>query len=210
LGTDKGQEAFQAIAAIDDPFAVEALAQALVGKQADPRDQVRILLIEALAKIGTVPATKALAVCAIEDPVEEVRLTCLDYLKQKDNVAAVDHFIGRLQSKDNVEINRAAVALKEMNNPTAIGPLIDVLVTTHTYTATAGNPGQISTTFTPSGPGGLSVGNRPRIHKAQVSNRPVLEALVSLTGANFQFDEAKWKAWYAAQRRQPGMDARRD
>lgn len=208
-GGDKGREAYQAIAAIDDPFAVKALGQAL---KSDPRDPVRILVIEVLAKIGTVLATQALAACAIEDPVEEVRLTALDYLKQKDNPAAVDHFIGRLRSKENVEVNRAATALKAMNNPTAIGPLIDALVTTHKRQigGGGGGPGQISTTFTPSGPGGLSVGNRPKIVTLQVSNRAVLDALVSLTGVNFQFDKAKWKAWDAARRRQPGMDARRD
>jgi hypothetical protein len=103
------------------------------------------------------------------------------------------------------------VALKEMGDPTAVGDLIDALVTTHKYKLPGGNPGQISTTFTPNGPGGLSVGgNRPTIVSRQLSNRPVLEALVSLTGVNFGFDKGKWKAWYAAQHRQPGMDARRD
>ena len=207
-GGEKGREAYQAIAAIHDPFAVKALAQVL---KSDPRDPVRILVIEVLAKIGTVPASQALAACAVEDPVEEVRLTALDYLKQKDNPAAVDHFIGRLRSKDNTEVNRAAAALKAMNHPTAIAPLIDALVTTHKYqVGSGGGPGQISTTFSSSGPGGLSVGNRPKIVTRQVPNREVLDALVSMTSVNFQFDKAKWKAWDAARRRQPGMDARRD
>ncbi|NUQ62600.1 MAG: HEAT repeat domain-containing protein [Pirellulales bacterium] len=213
-GAEEGRQAYQSIAAINDPFAVKALARALNGEgrdPRDPRDQARILAVEVLAKIGTDKAAQALAICAIEDPVEEVRLTSLDHLKKKDNPAAVDQFIGRLKSKENVEVNRAAAALKEMNNPKAIGPLIDALVTQHQFKIGGGSGGEISTTFTPSGPGGMSVGgNRPKIVKKYLTNRPVLEALVSLTGVNYSFDKQKWKAWYASQLRDPGMNARRD
>ncbi len=209
------RNAYQAIAGIRDPFAVRALSRALIGEgraaSRDPRDPARILIIEVLAKIGTVKAIQALAVCAMEDPIEEVRLTSLDYLKQQDNPAAVDHFIGRLRGKDNVEVNRAAVALKEMNHPSAIGPLIDAVSTRHKYKVNSGSGGGISTTFTPEGGSGMSMGgNRPKIIEKELLNRPVLDALVSLTGVNFGFDKARWKAWYASQRRQPGMDARRD
>lgn len=211
---EEGRQAYQAIAAIKDPLAVKALARALVGEGRDalrdPRDPVRILIIEVLAKIGTVKAAQALATSAIEDPIEEVRLTSLDYLKQQDNPAAVDHFIGRLKSKDNIEVHRAATALKAMNNPAAIAPLIDALSTRHKYKIGTGSGGDISTTFTPGGGGGMSMGgNRVKIVEQDVLNRPVLEALVSLTGMNFSFDKQKWRAWYASQLRQPGMDTRR-
>ena len=213
LFTDKDRIARENILGIDDPLAVKALALAT---KEDPRDQARILFIEATAGIGTPAAKRVLALYALEDPIEEVRLTCLDYLKEGDNPDAVTYFIGKLRSKNNVEINRAGAALRQMGNPSAIGPLIDALVTTHKFKVSSKNPGQISTTFgTGSGgsgsPGGLSLGGGPKIVTVPFRNRAVLDALVTLSeGTNYGFDVSRWKAWYTSQKKYQDLDARRD
>jgi hypothetical protein len=206
---NQDKNARDAIAAINDPFAVKALAKAL---REDPRDEMRVLLAETLAKIGTTAAVQALALSAVEDNIREVRLTCLDQLRQHENVAAVDHFVGRLADKNSNEIvNRAAVALKQMGNPSAIGPLIDALITTHKRVVGQGNPGQISSSFSSQGGTGMAMGGGPREERFQVQNRDVLDALITLSGgANFGFDERAWKGWYAAQKRQPAVKIRRD
>lgn len=211
LGTDRDGNGRRNILAIDDPHAVAALARAL---QSDRFQVARILYVEALAKIGTPQAVKTLATRSLEDPIEEVRLTCLDYLEKQKHPDVVGYFVGKLGDKDNRVINLAAVGLRRMKDPSAIGPLIDALVTTHKFTIGSGNPGSISTTFG-TGPGGsggsgLSMGGGPKIIVQPIPNQSVLDALVTITGANFDYDQRAWKYWYASQRRRVTLDARRD
>ena len=207
---DSNREALarENIRQINDPFAVDALVD---GLKTEKRDWVRLLFVEALARIGTARAEQALAYWALADPSEEVRLTCLDYLKKRHSPAVVDYFIGKLRSTDNSEVNRAAVALRELGDPSAIGPLIEALVTTHKIKISSGNPGQITTSFGTGGVG-MSVGGGPVLVTQAFQNRQVLDALVALSGGtNFGFDQARWRAWYANQRRaEMVLNPRRD
>ena len=124
--------------------------------------------------------------------------------------------MGKLSSKksDNVTVNLAGVALREMKDPSAIGPLINALVTTHKFKIVqGGGEGSTSSTFSkgPGGSGGgLSVGGRPQIVHKSFANQAVLDALVAITGQNFSWNQAAWKAWAAAQKQPETMDARRN
>lgn len=209
LGDRKTQLAIQNIRSIEDPLAVAALAEAL---EDDSRDEVCILLIEVLAKIGTPAATVALAHCAVEAPVEEVRLTCLDYLKRKEDPGVVQYFIGLLGSPYNDQVNLAAAALEKMGDPSSIGPLINALVTTHKFKRPT-NPGRMTPMFG-SGPGGggtgLTMGDSgPKIIIRQFQNDAVRDALVEIAEVDFVFNVPQWRAWYAARKTQ-NLDARRD
>lgn len=214
LGKDKAAEGRRNILDIDDPHAVVALSGNL---KSDPSPHARTLYVEALANIGTPEAIKALAACSLEDPIEEVRLTCLDYLEKKKRPEVVAYYAGKLRDKDNRVVNLAAVGLKRMNDPSAIRPLIDALVTTHKYKINPKNPGSITTTFG-TGPGGsgvpggsgLSMGGGPKIVTRQIANQAVLDALVTLTGANFNFDQRTWTYWHASRQKHNVLDARRD
>lgn len=212
LGGQKDGEARGNIRAIDDPHAVKALAAGLQ----DDRPRVRILFVETLASVGTAGAAAILSARSLEDPVEEVRLTCLDYLKTKKDPDLIAYYVGALGSKDNALVNRAAVALGRMNDPSAIGPLIDALVTTHKQKIAQGSPGSLSPTFGVGpggapGPSGLAVGGRTKIIAYQLSNQAVLDALVTLSGQNFQFHKPSWRQWHAAQRSlDPMINLRRD
>ena len=80
------------------------------------------------------------------------------------------YFVSKLSSKksDNPTVNLAGVALREMKDPSSIGPLIDALVTTHKFkVGSGGGEGSISPTFG-NGPGGsgggLSMGGKPQYH----------------------------------------------
>jgi len=214
LGTEKGEQARQGLQAIDDPRAVKALASML---DDDRRPAVRVLAIEILGKLGTSDAIKFLAARSVEDPVEEIRLSCLDQLKGKKNPDLVAFYVGKLRSKDNACVNRAALALSQLSDRSAIGPLIDALVTTHKYKITtgSGNPGSISTTFGTGGAGapgggGLAVGSSTTTRSVQLANQPVLDALVALTGMNYNFNKQQWRSWYTSQKKQDSVDARRD
>jgi hypothetical protein len=204
LDSGKASTAREQFLAIKDPYAVKPLALAL---HDEPNPQVRLLFVESLARIGTPQALRFLSLWAMQDANEEIRLTCLDHLKgHKDPVT---YFVSRLGSKDNDEINRAAFALHQMEDPAAIRPLIDVLVTSHKHKVTIGG-GRTNASFG-SGGGGLTMGSKTKIIVQEMQNPAVLEALVALAdGPNFGFDIPAWKAWYSSQRRPTRLDARRD
>ncbi len=203
LDTDKVAMARKEFLAIKDPYAVKPLAQAL---HDEPNPKVRLLLVDTLARIGTPQAIRFLSVWALEDPDEDVGLTCLDHLKgHKDPVT---YFVSRLGSSNNDEINRAAFALEQMEDPTAIRSLIEVLVTSHKRKITVG--GGQSATFGDGG-GGLTMGSKTKVIERVVQNTAVLKALVGLAGGpNFGYSIPAWKSWYRAQRKVTRLDGRRD
>jgi hypothetical protein len=209
LGGDKAAEARREFAAITDAdtAAVKALAALL---ERDRRVAAQNIYIEALARIGNGDALEALAVRSIEDPVEEVRLTCLDHLKKEKHPEVVAYYVGKLKNqKDNRVVNLAAVALGQTGDASCVGPLIDALVTEHKFKVTTGGPGQTSASFGTGGTG-LSAGSNTKIVSTPMQNQAVLDALIALTRVNYNFDVPAWKSWYAAQRKQPAIDARRD
>ena len=215
LGSEKDLQGRKNIKAVNDPMAVKALADAL---KKDDNPAARILYTEVLAQIGTTEAVKALAECSIEDPVEEVRLTCMDHLEQINSHEVTAYYVGKLRDKKNRVVNLSAVALGRMKDPSAVGPLIDALVTTHKLkTSKPGGSGSTTTTFgtgpggsgAPGG-GGMSMGGGPKIYTLRFRNQKVLDALVAITGRNFNFDRRAWKYWYAAQKKTHAIDARRD
>jgi hypothetical protein len=217
LGTDKEAEALAGIKAIDDPFAVEALARMLNDtKQVSPRE-VRLLYVEALGRINDGAGMGALVTASLYDPDEEVRLSSLDQILDRQYKPAVKKYVQTLRDKENLMVNRAAYCLGKINDPEAVGPLIDALVTVHTFKIQKGQPGQTQATFggpTSGGGGGgggfTFGGSGVEIVKKSFENRSVLEALVAIAGTSFNFDQQAWKKWYAAQRRPASADTRRD
>ena len=178
---------------------------------------MRILTVEALARSGAPGAWGILADVALHDTAQEVRLTALDYLDDQPHPEIVALFIQKLRDKDNATINRAAVGLHRMKDRAAIAPLVDALVTTHTFkVGQATSPDQMSASFG-SGPGGhggggFSAGGAPaRVVKQDLQNAAVLDALISLAppGTNFNYDTRAWKAWLSTQRKGTTLDARR-
>ena len=128
LGGNRDQEAREKFRGVDDPAAVKALAAALNKELSEP---VRMLYVESLTKIASPDAIKVLAITSVEDDADEVRLSCLEYLQTKPRPEVVNYYINRLRDKshDPVVINRAAVGLGRMKDPSAIAPLIDALIT---------------------------------------------------------------------------------
>jgi hypothetical protein len=208
LESDKRPEALRSIVEITDPQAIPSLKR-LLEDEAD--EEVRTLAIEALSKIGTPQAQQVLAQRALEDTSNEVRLTCLDYLVKSPRPEIVNFFIQKLRDKDNVIVNRAGVALSQLKDPIAIGPLVDALVTTHKFqigSATGG--GGYSASFGTGGTGFSTGGGGPKIVTQSMPNPAVLEALVGLTRpVDYGYEVASWKRWLASQRKAKVLDARR-
>ena len=194
-----GEKAKADILAIRDVMAAPALAE-LFEDEEDAR--LRRLYIEVLGRLNSSVAVKALIRGVLHDDDAETRLSCLDQLEGNGRRSAVTAFIAGLKSKDNRVVNRAAVGLRRLNDPSAVLPLVDALTTNHLFKIGRGSPGQMSASFGgPSGGGGLgglSMGGGPKTVEKELDNIEVLNALVSLVeGANFQYDKQRWLQWYA-------------
>jgi hypothetical protein len=192
---------------ISDGHAVPALTAAL----ADDRDRrVRLLYMESLVRIGTPAAQGTLISAAIDHPDPETRIDAAERLAKVAPLAAANAIAAALTGTDNARINRAAAALERLGVPAVVPNLITVLETRHVVTVGDGPPeGSTSATFTPDGGGGLTMGSSRRQVAAPFRNQQVLEALVKLTGQNFGWDAAAWRAWLARQRAPASIDLRR-
>ncbi len=200
-------QAAEEIREISDPLAVAAVAAALVS---EPVFAVRRAYVEALSHIRTPDAIATLIGTARDHPDRETRFAAVERLAMIGPHQAVSPLVAGLASADNAQVNRSAEALGRLGLPEAIGPLIAALETRHLTASGGGQPaGSTSATFTPAG-GGLSMGGGPKPKLVAVRNDRVLEALVSLTGQNFEWDAVAWRAWLANERALPaGFDPRR-
>ncbi len=209
LGGRRSTEAAQQIAEIRDPYAAEAIAK-LLKQEKDLR--VRDLLTETLAALRHPVAVTTLVNLSMEDPDREVRLQCLDYLMKYHSPLNLSPYLGALRDKHNAIVNRAAEALETINNPAAISPLIDALVTNHKYSKNE-IPGEMKAAFDPSGEGGggFSFGSKSKFVRIDQQNLDVRRALVELSGGqDFGFDEKTWRRWFVNQQVREYVDARRD
>ncbi len=209
LNTDRSEEAMAQLQKISDPLAAPALSKSL---EKEPDTTVRKIYIEALARIGTSEAWQVLTVTALDDSDQEIRLTCLDYLEKQPNTGAVNEFIRRMRkTNDNAMVNRAAVALGRMKDPTSIRPLIDALVTKHDFELPS-NPNNMNSSFGGGSPGSFSFGGgAPKIETRILQNPAVRDALASITGQNFDYNQQAWRSWLGNQKKPTQtVDARRD
>ncbi|MBM4010671.1 MAG: HEAT repeat domain-containing protein [Planctomycetes bacterium] len=200
-----GDRAAEEIRELADPAAVSALAAAIVK---EPSPTVRGWYVEALARIPSPDAARVLVSIALDHADPETRITACERLASTMPQAALPTLTAALRSADNGQVNRAAEALARLDRQEAVGPLIDALTTRHIVGADAPE-GQMSATFTPSG-GGMAMGGGPKRSLVDARNAAVLEALVTLTGANFEWDAAAWRRWLAARNAPPAdFDPRR-
>ncbi len=195
------EEAAKKLRAIDDPMAIFGLAERL---KKDQRTDARLIYIEVLARMNKHEARGPLAICAMDDAVEEVRLSCLDELQKQKDDGVTAYFVGRMRDKhtSNAIINRAGVALGRMKDPSCIGTLIEYLVTGHDEVIqSGGGPGSMTSTFNKNGGGGggLGMNQKPKIVRHFLQNQGVLDAMIAITGRNFGYDQRAWATWYTNQ-----------
>jgi hypothetical protein len=198
------------ILAITDPLAATALWKALSSER---NEDTRILLLKSLSNIGTSTALHSIAHWSMnphENP--EVRRTCFDEI-QKHPVAKqalVGFYASRLNPQHDIAtINAAALALGEIDGRSALPQLIEALVTVHTETKTINAPGP--TFGTMGNVNGTQFGwGTQKLKEVQTSqNQEVLNALIKLTGVNFQYHKDTWRAWLIESRRTTSFNARR-
>lgn len=204
---DQGDRAAEEIREISDPAALPAIADAL---EREPVQRVRGWYVEALGRIGSAEALGVLVRVALDHADGETRIAAIERLAALGPQVAVPTLVSALASPDNGQVNRAAEALGRLGATSAVGPLIAALETQHVFVVGGDtSAGATSATFTPSG-GGLSMGSGPKQTRVPRRNERVLEALVRLTGANFEWDVQAWRAWFLNRALPPaGLDLRR-
>lgn len=218
---DDARDAFQKVAAVRDPLAVEAVGR-LLKEESDRR--VRLLYIDVLCQIEGTASTKALVHQALNHPDEEVFFSCIDGVVPRTTPEVIRQFVNHLKSSDSARVNRAAHALGRLGDQSVIGPLIDALVTVHVQVIPG--DGATKTTFI-SGPSqatpamvrpGQAVMMAPRngfnmssggdrVIRRQSRNQEVLKSLVKLTGVSFSFDQQAWRNWQTLHQREQRADS---
>jgi hypothetical protein len=206
LDGTRSEQGAKNLRSIKDPMAIAALGD-LLTKKKDPRSEARQIYVEVLARMNTPAARGPLAICAIDDPDEEVRLSSLDQLEKQKDGRVTAYFEGRMRDKhaSNEVVNRAGVALGRIKDPSCLDTLIKYLVTYNKEVIQpAGGPGAMTNTFTKNGSGGgmgmggmgMGMNQKPTIILHEMHNQGVLDALVAITGQNFGYDQRAWQTWY--------------
>lgn len=203
---DAGKNIADEIRQTNDPFAVMALIAAI---NTDPVPRVRLLYVEALGNIVSTDAIGALLSLVLNHADSEVRWSAIEQLNDKDSMQVVPALVAALQGPDNQRINRAAVALKTLGDESAVQPLINVLITQSVVSSSTASGGKTSVTFSPTG-GGLALGSNQKQKIISSQNTQVLEALTTLTGVNYGWDQTRWQLWFLNQGVSSTVDIRRD
>ncbi len=196
------QEAVRNFQSLKDPHAVRAVGE-LIHPRKERRPWVRLLLVDSLASIGSPSARALLVQVALFDPEEEVWLAAVERLAEQPDPQVVKMFIKHLKHPANPVINRAATALGALEDPSAVGPLIESLITVHTYRYRIPLP-EYRYSFGRSAAGSSfsgSSGSPERVERYVFRNEAVRNALVKLTGVNFDYNLQAWQQWFAAHRR---------
>jgi hypothetical protein len=195
LTTERAAAAYQQLAALDNPLAVPALRTLLAGERSR---RVKVLYLDVLYRIGDGPAVQTLINTALNDIDEEIFYETADRLKKLPPHQIVKPLITSLRDPQNTRVNRAAYLIGKTGDKRFVSPLIDALVTMHRMVQNDG-PGDASS-FGGDGSFALNRGGGVKIVDVPVQNRLVLEALVDLTGQNFDYEQRAWRRWYDIER----------
>ena len=197
--------AYQRIASVRDASAVRPLCEML--RHELSRD-VKALYIEVLGEINTADAIEAIVYVSLNDPDVEVFHACADTLERLAPPNLAKPYLDALKNDNNVRLNRAAHMLGRIGDKSALGPLIDVLVTSHRVVLSSGGGAKgdaISTSFSPDGGNSFQQGASQQVYEQAVQNREALDALTRLSsGQSFGYDQTSWRRWHAAENMRGG------
>ena len=198
---ERAKLGYASLAEVRDPVAVKPLGDMFARERVR---RVKTLYADILAAINTPEAVAVLVNRVLYDPDEEIYYYCLDRLMALQPPHLADPFITALRDKNNVTVNRSAAALGRINDRSAIEPLIAALITTHSRVL----PGRASAdatsaTFSGDGSSSLAANEGPKVIISRMRNQPVLDALIRMTGANFEYDQKRWHYWHAQERAGP-------
>jgi len=219
------QKALEELKQLKDPLALKGLSKYF---QYDNSREFRKLAVELFANIDHTGAVARLVEMAVTDADGHIRQIALEAIKLTRKVdQAIPYLIHALSSSANLVVRRAGTALGELGAEKAVPHLIAALVTVHQYQkeevvptygvgiGAGGNVGFGANAVLPPEieammrtgqlPYGVQVysDRKPITQMVNVSmaqeNMEVLDALVSITGQNFGYNERTWQLWWKSQ-----------
>ncbi|MGQ0636368.1 MAG: HEAT repeat domain-containing protein [Planctomycetaceae bacterium] len=218
---ERSAEGLRELQEIRDADTVPALTRSLSNA---PHGAQRLLLVEILTQIAGEKALGPLVQQSLRDESSAVRTAAVKGVKAKDAALALPVYIRALRSDLNVQVNRAAAALAQLGDETAVPYLIEALITKHQYRVEVpdyseigvGTDGSLQSgvTLPPNIevllrtgqlPNGVAIAGGPPVRMKEITierdeqNPSVLEALKTLTEQNFGFDAGAWRRWQRAQ-----------
>ena len=179
----------ESLRSIRDPLAVLGLRAAY---KSDSDIERRIFFLECVAQISPEVSTGVLIEALLSDPHEDVVKEAAKQIARAPAGLSVKPLIKELQSNDTTRLNRAAYALGEIGDVSAISPLIDAL--TSIKKTVVRPPGSNAISFAPDG--NTVAGPQPFEYQTVVTNSEALKALVKLTSTNLYYNATAWRAWY--------------
>ena len=192
---------------MNDPAAADAIVAAL---RRENNADLKRLWIETAARLNSRTAIDALVDLSLNDPDDDIRHQCLEYLIKSGRTGIATPYIHALKDSHNETVNRAAMALGQIKDRDSIGPLIDALITKHRVKVSDANPDQHAYTFSKDSNAFSFGGGGPQVVNQSFRNRAALDALIAITRANFEYDQEQWRNWLAAQAKVNAVDVRRD
>lgn len=207
---ERAREGQARLMAITDPQAAPALIRVM---ESEGNDDVFELLLRVLAQLDHPAALQQLVAYTLDPEMNpEFRAQARDYLLRWPRPVSIVPYVNALKSKNNKVVNLAGLALGQLNNPAAISPLIDALVTTHKVVEGSPEAPGGGQRFTATAGGGLSMGgDAPKVYNIDYKNERVHQALMKLAGnQNFEYDEPAWRAWFVDMQMRQTVNARRD
>ncbi len=197
--------------AVKDPLASAGVAKLLLDS-GEKNLEMKQLYLDLLSQWNTSATIQALIRASVTPEEPTIRERAMQLLSDKAPAQGAYLFTQMLKDKNNLIVERAAVALAHMPQHDTIPYLIDALITKHMPEDTPLPNGAtgIGTSFSPTGGNNFSFGQK-RPQPVEMKNRSVLSALITLApeGQSNQYDEAGWHRWYA-QRAEYRYPLRRD
>jgi HEAT repeat protein len=212
----KAKAAAEALAAIKDPVAIGPIGEMFSRERARP---VKALYVDTLlSMLASDSALQSrilplLVTRSMRDKDIEVFYYIVDQLAKHKHPLIAERFVDSLASASNEEVNRAAEALGKLQDPSAISPLIDALITKHQDVRPGAGANAATMGFV-DGNTFFKQGDQTQVVIAHVQNQHVLAALGKLTGVDFGFDQKAWRSWHSQDKinresQQPVADVRR-
>jgi hypothetical protein len=225
---DRKATALAKLNAIRDPRAVPALARVF---RDDPEEELRLAYVAVLSNIEGDQPVRHLAAQSIIDESQAVREAAIGNVRRKGAAKAMPVYLSALRNPLNLFVNRAGAALGQVGDETTIPPLIDALVTRHSYRAILpaedaqsphdemDEPAPVvlgpsvelalrgarmpAVVPTAEAPVVASEGDEVQVEKEE-ENPGVLAGLSLLAGKNFGYDIDAWRDWYRSRQNAAG------
>ncbi len=200
---------------IKDPVYLPRIQEILFGDKFNASLQVRMMLVDALGRIGTRGAIYVLCDVYLRESQNQIRDQALDAILRLQSPIATAYLISKLSNRnpqnDSIQvINRAGMALGAIGDTRAFPAMIDALITKHITIQAPGPDTNVGTDST----GNVNFaqgGNKPKVIENISQNKDVLSGLRQMAGdVNFDFDQGSWREWYATQRASTHLSLRRD